>query len=209
MATAKQQVRALRRAARRAIAAERDLAADGAAIAAHLGPLFDALDIGAGDDVTAYEPIPGEPDIAPVCRALAARGARVLVPITLASYDLDWADLADPERTPLGLDAVAACPLLLIPGLSVDRAGNRLGQAGGCYDRTLPRSRPDAPVVTVLHPGELLDEPLPTDPWDAPVDAVVTADGVTWLRGVTPCHESNSTQPDAPGCRRPRSPRQD
>lgn len=154
MATAKQQVRALRRAARRAIAAERDLAADGAAIAAHLGPLFDALDIGAGDDVTAYEPIPGEPDIAPICRALAARGARVLVPITLASYDLDWADLADPERTPLGLDAVAACPLLLIPGLSVDRAGNRLGQAGGCYDRTLPRSRPDAPVVTVLHPGE-------------------------------------------------------
>ncbi|MEI2778853.1 MAG: 5-formyltetrahydrofolate cyclo-ligase [Tetrasphaera sp.] len=191
MATAKQQARARRRAARRAIAATRDLHADGEAIATHLAALFDALAIGPGDDVTAYEPLPIEPDIEPVCRALAARGARVLVPITLPSYDLDWADLADPERTPLGLDAVATCPVLLIPGLSVDQAGTRLGQAGGCYDRTLPRAHPEAPIVTVLHPGELLDACLPSDSWDAPVDAVVTADGLTWLRGTPPLRRTS------------------
>jgi 5-formyltetrahydrofolate cyclo-ligase len=43
-------------------------------------------------------------------------------------------------------------------------------------------------VVLVLHPEELLghdDEPLPREPHDQPVDAVVTADGLTDL-GLSP-----------------------
>lgn len=178
----KQQVRAQRRAARRAIAATRDLAADREAIARHTLALADDLAIGPGEVVTAYEALPAEPQTQAVCRALTQRGVRVIVPITLASFDLDWHELDDPDRTPLGLDAVAACRLLLIPGLSVDRHGTRMGQAGGCYDRALPRARPDAVVVTLLHPGEFLDATLPADRWDQPVDAVVTADGPAWTR---------------------------
>ncbi|MGB4835724.1 MAG: ligase, partial [Nostocoides sp.] len=105
--SAKQQIRAQRRAARRAIVGARNLAEDGERIAEHLQPLLDHLEIGAGDCVPAYEALPLEPRIDEVCRVLTARGARVLVPLTLASFDLDWADAADPERTALGVAALA------------------------------------------------------------------------------------------------------
>jgi len=80
--------------------------------------------------------------------------------------------------------SVACSRSLLAPGLAVDRRGTRMGQGGGCYDRALPRRRPGAPVLVVLHPGELLDPtapPLPHEPHDQRVDAVVTAEGVTDL----------------------------
>ena len=111
---------------------------------------------------------------------LTARGARVLVPLTLASFDLDWADAADPERTALGVAALADARLILAPALSVDAAGTRLGQAGGCYDRALPRAAASAVIVAVLHPGEFVGGRLPADSWDHPVDAVVSAAGVAW-----------------------------
>ena len=122
--------------------------------------------------------------------ALAARDVRVLVPITLPDLDLDWCDAGDPDRTTLGLDAVLAADVVLAPGLSVDGGGTRLGQGGGCYDRVLARlaaaGRGDVPVVTLLHPGELLADPLPLEPHDRAVDAVVTADGCTALPVSTP-----------------------
>jgi len=172
------------RARRRAVSAARDLDRDDAALAAHVGHLLDDLGLGRGAVVTSYACVPGEPPTTTVNAALAAHGIRVLLPITLPDLDLDWHDAADPAATPLGLDAVALADLVLAPGLSVDRTGTRMGQGGGCYDKALPRRRPGTPVVVVLHPEELLaadEEPLPREPHDQPVDAVVTADGLTDL----------------------------
>ena len=73
--TAKQQTRAAHRARRRALAAERDLAADGEALARHLEPLLTRLEIGPGDVVTAYEHLPQEPHTDVICRLLTARGS--------------------------------------------------------------------------------------------------------------------------------------
>ena len=176
------------RARRREVAAVRDLRADDAALARQVRRLVADLGLGPGAVVTSYAAVPGEPPTAAVNTWLAAHGIRVLLPITLADLDLDWHDAADPRATPLGLGAVALADLVLAPGLAVDRAGTRLGQGGGCYDKALPRRRSGTPVVVVLHPEELLgpdDEPLPREPHDQPVDAVVTADGVTGL-GLSP-----------------------
>ncbi len=146
------------------------------------------LGLRAGAVVTSYVAVPGEPPTAALNAALAAHGIRVLVPITLPDFDLDWADAADAAAAPLGPDAVALADVVLAPGLAVDHRGTRMGQGGGCYDRALPRRRPGTPVLVVLHPGELLDPSaplLPHEPHDQPVDAVVTADGVTDL-GLSP-----------------------
>lgn len=172
------------RARRSEVVADRDLAADDTALARQVRRLVADLGLGPGSVVASYAAVPAEPPTAAVNAALAAHGIRVLLPITRADLDLDWHDAADPDASPLGLDAVALADLVLAPGLAVDPSGTRLGQGGGCYDKALPRRRPGTPVVVVLHPEELLgraDEPLPREPHDQPVDAVVTAAGLTDL----------------------------
>lgn len=141
---------------------------------------------GAADDhppltVTLYEATDVEPPTAALTAALHEAGVRVLVPITTADLDLDWCDVADPARTPLGLGGIALADLVLTPGLAVGRDRTRLGQGGGCYDKALPRRREGVPVVTLLHPEELTDDTLPRDSHDHLVDGVLTAAGVTWL----------------------------
>ncbi len=153
---------------------------EGAALAAHAGALARSLGIAPGETVAAYEARPLEPPTAPLCAALHDLGLRVLVPVTLETWELEWVDIADPERRLLGTAGVVGARLVLVPALAVDPAGTRLGQGGGCYDRTLPRLDGATRVVAVLHPGELSGHPLPSGPLDVPVDAVLTADGLTW-----------------------------
>jgi 5-formyltetrahydrofolate cyclo-ligase len=174
--------RALReslRARRLGLVARLDRAAESAALADHVVTLVTEHGITPGDTVAVYESLPSEPPLEEVCRRLQARGIRTIAPITLPSWELDWFDLADPARTPLGTGSVASSALVLAPALAVDRAGTRLGQGGGCYDRTLPLVAAGTTVVAVLHPGELTDDLLPRAAHDLPVDAVLTADGVT------------------------------
>lgn len=182
--TPKTQRRRELRARRRELAAARDLAADDAALARGVVALVARLGLGSGSVVLSYESVAGEPPTTATNAALVAAGLRVLVPDTLEDLDLDWHDVSDAAATRLGLDAVALADLVLSPGLAVDTTGTRLGQGGGCYDKALPRRRAGVAVVTLLHPGELVgdgEEPLPREPFDQPVDAVLTADGLTEL----------------------------
>lgn len=179
----KQEVRATLRARRREIAGSRDLAADSDALAALALDLAAVARPVAGADgplvALSYESLPHEPPTTALNAALTAAGWRVLVPLTLPDLDLDWCDLADADRTPLGTGTPACASLALIPGLAVDHHGTRLGQGGGCYDRVLPRLRPGTPVAVLLHPGEHTSEALPREPHDQTVATVLTAEGVT------------------------------
>ncbi len=180
----KREVRAALRERRRAIAAGRDVPTDSALLAEVGVDLTLELGLDEGDTVTLYESWAGEPPTGALVAALLARGIRVLVPITLPDLDLDWCDVEDPDRTPLGARAIAEAALVLAPGLAVDALGTRLGQGGGCYDRALPRRRDGIPALVLLHPGELggsEDPLLPLAEHDQPVDGVLTAEGRTWL----------------------------
>ncbi|HHU10507.1 MAG TPA: ligase [Intrasporangiaceae bacterium] len=195
-ADGKRERRRALRARRREIAASRDRAADGERLARHALDLIHknhnfaiAKKRRAGQDdaepvtITLYEPLPVEPDVTALLHTAYTSGMRILVPITLPDLDLDWAAWTpDGLGEPLGKEAIAAADIVFTPGLSVDAAGTRLGQGGGCYDKALPRATPTAPVVCILHPGEdLTDPPLPREAHDMPVDAVLTADGVRWI----------------------------
>jgi 5-formyltetrahydrofolate cyclo-ligase len=144
--------------------------------------------------VTAYVARMAEPDTAPLIAELHQRGVRVLLPVLLPDLDLDWAvddgerhrssvhrGLTEPAGPPIGRDAIGEADVILAPALAVDRSGVRLGYGGGCYDRALTRTRPDALVVALLHDGELRDEPLPAEPHDRRVDAVAMPSGVVRL----------------------------
>ncbi|MBB2986022.1 5-formyltetrahydrofolate cyclo-ligase [Terracoccus luteus] len=145
--------------------------------------------------VAVYESLPDEPPTGELVRRLVEAGHTVLVPVTLDDWSLDWtparvgtvADRATTSRTTrqqaaegltlLGPDTLARCDLVVVPALAVDADGSRLGQGGGCYDRALAHRDPAAPVVALVHDGELSPTPLPREPHDVPVDGWVTTTG--------------------------------
>ncbi|MEZ4741241.1 MAG: 5-formyltetrahydrofolate cyclo-ligase [Bdellovibrionota bacterium] len=62
--------------------------------------------------------------------------------------------------------------LIIVPGLCMDRAGDRLGYGGGYYDRFL-NSHPDSLTLGVCQ-SEFLFECLPRDPWDQKLKFICT-----------------------------------
>ena len=75
---------------------------------------------------------------------------------------------ADPDRVGFAL----------IPGVAFDRKGRRLGYGGGFYDRLIAGGLPGrTPLVSGAFEVQVVDE-VPVGPHDAPVDAVVTEEGI-------------------------------
>jgi 5-formyltetrahydrofolate cyclo-ligase len=75
-----------------------------------------------------------------------------------------------PDAPALPSDVAGA--VIIVPGLGFDRTGARLGTGKGYYDRSLPA------YGTLRRIGLAMDalvvDALPTDPWDVPMDVVVT-----------------------------------
>jgi 5-formyltetrahydrofolate cyclo-ligase len=175
------------RSRRREISVSRDREADAERLAEHVLRLVRSRpDAGPVCRVAAYVALPTEPPTHRLIEALERAGCEVILPVLLPDRSLDWtlhaagSGLAAPGTVDgllLGPDAISTADLILTPGLAVDQWGNRLGQGGGSYDRALPLRRRDALVVTVLHDGEMREDPLPHERHDLPVDAVLTVEG--------------------------------
>lgn len=134
--------------------------------------------------VACYVARPEEPDTAGLLTALREAGVQVLLPVL--TREPDWAWFAGPDQlTPgpfgisqptsvrLGASALALADVIWLPGLAGTVGGVRLGTGGGWYDRALLHARPDAPRGLLLFDDEVRDQ-LPHDPWDQPIDLIVT-----------------------------------
>jgi 5-formyltetrahydrofolate cyclo-ligase len=143
-----------------------------------------------------YAPIRNEVNTWPVLEELWGRGVRTLLPRcrSCAPGEMEWAaaacraDMAPgafsiPEPNP------ATCApadelrpdLILLPGVAFDREGFRLGYGGGYYDRLLATpALSGAITVGLAFSFQLLDS-LPRDPWDRPVNLVVTEKESAWV----------------------------
>ena len=64
--------------------------------------------------------------------------------------------------------------LVIIPGVSFDRQGNRLGRGKGYYDRLLPKI--NAAKIGICYDFQVSDE-IPTSEFDIPMDEVLTETG--------------------------------
>ncbi|WP_156251688.1 5-formyltetrahydrofolate cyclo-ligase [Pseudactinotalea terrae] len=163
----------------------------GEAIATHASEIV--ADAGC---VAVYAARPNEPGTGPLIEHLHSRGIDVLLPILGAGLSRDWAlhkpggtlEMRAPGRPPepegpgLGITALQRADVVFAPALAVDRAGVRLGQGGGWYDRVLEHRRPDAPVVAIVFEDEVCDAPLPRAAHDRTVDGVLTPAG-WWFVG--------------------------
>ena len=191
MTIAKTQLRADRRAARDS-RPKAETAMAGRRLVAHL---LAGLNERGVRTVAGYVPIGSEPGTDPAAglampESLRAAGVGLLLPLFRPDRDLDWAWYAGPAslvggprglREPpadagLGLAAVAAVKVVVVPALAVGLDGGRLGRGAGCYDRALARVPAGVPIVALVYDDELLAS-VPTEPHDRPVTEVITPTG--------------------------------
>lgn len=162
--------------------------ADTGAVAAATAHLLAEIGPPAGRIITGYMPIRTELDPLPAMTALHGQGARLAVPVIAGKgRPLDfreWVPGCALTEGPFG----AMIPesgdwltpdTLIVPLLGFDAACNRLGYGGGFYDRTLARLSALGPTRAIgfaFAAQEL--PPLPVEPTDIALDAIVTEAGV-------------------------------
>jgi len=169
----------------------RSLADVGEAAQAIAGHLLAAPEVRRAATVAAYVSMGTEPGTGRLLEALLERGTRVILPLLRPDNDLDWAvhtgallparrGLLEPGGPPLGVDAVATADVVLVPGLAVSPAGDRLGRGGGSYDRALARVPVGTPVWILLYDEEV-GVAVPVEPHDRPVSGAATPSGISRL----------------------------
>lgn len=79
------------------------------------------------------------------------------------------------------IDCIRDADLLLIPGVSYDLKGGRIGYGGGFYDRTLHKLGKLPFIAALAYEFQVLDE-VPMLPHDIRVNAVVTEQRVIILK---------------------------
>ena len=131
-------------------------------------------------------PIQGEYDARHLARTLRSRGALTALPVVVAPKTplvfREWhpgIELAiGPLDIPYPKDSAAVVPeAVLLPMNGWDSAGYRLGYGAGFFDRTLA-SLAKRPVVIGVSYEQAKLETIHPQPWDIPVDFVVTERGV-------------------------------
>ena len=137
--------------------------------------------------VSGYWPIRNEIDPMPLMRHLAARGARLALPV-ITGRDQPlvfraWTADAQLLRGQLGImepspqSATLEPDIVLVPLAAFDRAGHRIGYGAGHYDRTLLQLRASKPIVAIGLAFAVQEiETIPTLPHDVRLDYMLTED---------------------------------
>jgi 5-formyltetrahydrofolate cyclo-ligase len=139
--------------------------------------------------VGAYHPLKHEISPLPVVAGLA-EGQRHGIP-WFADRDAPflWRQGPATEPSPWGVqqpaaDAEAFAPdVVLVPVVLADRRGVRIGHGKGHYDRALAHLRESGRLVFTIGLAwepQVIDQPIPAEPWDIRLDAVATPG--EWIR---------------------------
>jgi 5-formyltetrahydrofolate cyclo-ligase len=175
---------------RRILAARRERSADLTAVASRA--ICDQIERLIGfqlaNHLVAYAACPGEIDPSALVESGIGRGCPVYFPRVIEAgleFLAAWPGtlragafgVAEPQDGPR-LSPESPGITFLVPGLTFDGSGARLGRGGGHYDRAL------AGYPGALRLGLVLDADLaatvPCDTWDQRVDAVVTERRLLW-----------------------------
>lgn len=135
--------------------------------------------------ISAFLPMEGEVDLRPLFDRLP--GWRWVLPRVEQDRSVTFRDAAvTRERHPFGMEQptdsgrivpIHEIDVFLVPGLAFDRAGGRLGNGAGHYDRILGSARGDAMSIGIAPTIRLIDE-VPVDDHDVRVGWLATEGGV-------------------------------
>lgn len=148
--------------------------------------------------VMAYAAVRGELSLERVMEDIRDSGRRLALPRCGEGGEMDACLVTERRQLRQGAYGIwepdESCPLvppeeidlMLIPGTAFDRAGGRIGQGGGYYDRYIIQTR--AVRVGICH-GFALVNRIPTEKRDVRMDAVVTPEETLVFRQKEKEHE--------------------
>ena len=143
--------------------------------------------------IAAYMPFDGEPDLMPF---MQRHEAKIWLPMIRPDLHLDFRPSftltgnarlpTNAHRNRFGILESQRRPILrsahmdaiLMPLVGFDRRGNRLGMGAGFYDRSLTGLRRPRPWLIGIAFSCQETAHLPADPWDVPLDYIVTNTGI-------------------------------
>lgn len=140
-------------------------------------------EVAQADTILVFYGVGREPDTRPVIRTLLERGKRVALPKCLPGRQMQARAVSGLDKLTPGSFRIPEpgedCPvvdreeidLILVPNLCCDRQGHRLGHGGGYYDRYLAGY---SGLTVALCPAAWLQEQLPAEEFDIPVELVLT-----------------------------------
>jgi 5-formyltetrahydrofolate cyclo-ligase len=130
--------------------------------------------------VASYRSYGNEPDTKELNELILGASKKLLLPVLKPDHSLEfrsWSgDLTSLKvngkiEEPIGREFSGAIDMMVVPALAIDKSGNRLGQGGGSYDRTLDKFKGFS--VALINEDELVDQ-LPTESSDRRVNAALT-----------------------------------
>lgn len=153
-------------------------------LARQLTELVARLGLKDSDVVAGYESWPSEPPLTCALSLLHQRGHPILVPDVTAEMTLpSWRWQSRSTRAPGAVTpSLALAELIVVPALSVDADGTRLGRGGGWYDRAL-REANTRNVFAAIFDDEFSSIPLPRESHDRAVLGIITPTGCRLFEG--------------------------
>lgn len=118
--------------------------------------------VSAARALVVFDSIRGEPDSSGFVDWCRATGRRV--------------DVLEQHPAAPFPNRASSFDVVIVPGLAFTRAGDRLGQGGGWYDRFLAQVGADCTTIGVGFAEQILDE-LPVGDHDVRLDIVITDEG--------------------------------
>jgi 5-formyltetrahydrofolate cyclo-ligase len=150
----------------------------------------ETLGVAKGTIVGGYHALPDEADPALLLEKLVELGCHIAFPrVTGKGLPLEFHRVPDGEvlapgafgiHEPMDIWPRVVPQLLLVPLLAFDAQGHRLGYGGGFYDRTIALLK--VPAIGIAYAGQQVPA-LPSDDHDMTLDAVLTENGLTRVRG--------------------------
>jgi 5-formyltetrahydrofolate cyclo-ligase len=93
---------------------------------------------------------------------------------------------------PIGIAKLRTVDLVVCGSVAVNRRGARVGKGGGYSDLEFAllterkKISPTTPIVTSVHPWQMIDEEIPMTEHDIPLSAIVTPDEVIEVKSKFP-----------------------
>lgn len=143
--------------------------------------------------ISGYMPIRTEIDVLPTMTALHEMGHRICVPVIVEKGQplsfREWSPDCEMVKGPFGAKIPAggdwlAPDVLMVPLVSFNMDGYRLGYGGGFYDRSLELLRGKKPTYAVGYAYSGQEGEVPVEETDQKLDAIVTENGVIKYHGL-------------------------